>query len=181
MGAEKPFLILEGSALVDRVLALARAITPVVTLVGSPQKLSRFGPVIEDIYADCGPLGGIHAALTASRTELNLILAVDAPFVSERFLRFLVHSAEESGAVVTVPHTSHGWQPLCGVYRKAFAENAAQAIGAGQNRIDSLFSLVSLCVIDETELRRLAFDLAMFDNLNTPEDWDRARQRINNS
>jgi molybdopterin-guanine dinucleotide biosynthesis protein A len=184
MGAEKAFLALEGSTgttLIEQVLALARAVTPIVSLVGSPNKLSRFGPVIEDIYPDCGPLGGIHAALTASGTDLNLILAVDAPFVSEKFLGFLAQCAEDSGAVVTVPRTASGWQPLCGVYRRAFAETAREALGAGRNRIDSLFSTVSLRVIEEAEMRRLAFDPAMFHNLNTPEDWERARERTNSS
>jgi molybdenum cofactor guanylyltransferase len=177
MGADKAFLLLEGSTLVERVLVLARAVTPTVSLVGCPDKLARFGPVVEDIFHDRGPLGGIHAALSASRTDLNLILAVDAPFVSERFLRFLVQSAEDSGAVVTVPRSSSRWQPLCAVYRKEFAEFAEQALVSGRNRIDSLFSMASLRVIDEAEMHSLAFDPAMFDNLNTPQDWERARER----
>ena len=179
MGAEKAFLALAGNTLIERVLALARAVTPIVSLVGRQDKLSRFGTVVEDIYPDRGPLGGIHAALTASHTDLNLILAVDAPFVSEKFLGFMAQCAEDSEAVVTVPRTATGWQPLCGVYRKAFAEPAGQALVAGRNRIDSLFSTVSLRVIEEAELRGLAFDPAMFDNLNTPGDWERARERTN--
>ena len=97
--------------------------------------------------------------------------------MSERFLRFLVQSAGDSGAVVTVPRSPGGWQPLCAVYRKEFAGPAGQALASGHNRIDSLFSMVSLRVIDEAELHSLAFDPAMFDNLNTPQDWERARER----
>jgi molybdopterin-guanine dinucleotide biosynthesis protein A len=177
MGTDKAFLTLGGRTLVERAVTLARSLTGSVYLVGHSERLARFGPVVEDIYPDHGPLGGIHAALVASQSDLNLILAVDAPFVSQSFLRFLVQSAKESGTVVTAPQTARGWEPLCAVYRRAFAEHAENALRAGRNRIDSLFASVTVHAIEEAELRRLAFDPAMFDNVNTPADWQRAQQR----
>ncbi len=35
--------------------------------------------------SDCGPLGGIHAALRATETDLNLILSVDMPLMTRNF------------------------------------------------------------------------------------------------
>jgi molybdopterin-guanine dinucleotide biosynthesis protein A len=177
MGTDKALLVLDGSLLIERALAQARAISSTVFLVGTQRKLSRFGPVIEDIYPGCGPLGGIHAALSGSETELNLILAVDTPFVSLAFLRFLVSTAEQSRTVVTAPRTARGWHPLCAVYRRSFADAAGQALKAGHNRVDSLFAVVPVRAIEEAELRRLAFDPEMLDNLNTREDWQRAQER----
>ena len=66
-------------------LDLARSVTFDVRIVGSQEKFAPFAPVVEDIFPDCGPLGGIHAALRASSTELNMMLAVDMPFVSWDF------------------------------------------------------------------------------------------------
>jgi molybdopterin-guanine dinucleotide biosynthesis protein A len=157
-------------------LEVTREITPEVRIVGAPEKFADYGPVISDVYADCGPLGGIHAALTASNSDLNLVLAVDIPFVSARFLQYLVARAQTSGAFVTVPSINNYYQPLCAVYRKQFAELADQALKDGKNKIDALFQDASLYVISEEEIVSNGFSPTMFRNLNTPEEWEEAKR-----
>src|SRR5690242_14390814 len=73
MGADKAFVPLEGRPLLARAIELAGAVTSDVRIVGSAEKFGSFGPVVEDQFRDCGPLGGIHAALRSSSTDLNLI------------------------------------------------------------------------------------------------------------
>jgi molybdopterin-guanine dinucleotide biosynthesis protein A len=181
MGSNKTALELDGRSLLDRALACARAVTANVRLVGRRDMLQAFGPVIEDMYPDRGPLGGIHAALQATSTELNLMLAVDTPSVTTGFLRFLIERAKGSNTQVTVPRVQGRWQPLCAVYRKPFATVAEQALQAGRNKIDPLFSLVPVLAVEEAEMLKLAFDPDMFENLNTPEDWERWRKRAGGS
>ena len=91
-------MTLDGSTLLARALELARSVTADVRIVGDPAKFAAFAPVVEDVFRDCGPLGGIHAALRASPTDLNLILAVDVPFVSPALLQYLIMRARSSGA-----------------------------------------------------------------------------------
>lgn len=174
MGTDKAFLQFEGQTLLARALNLLRALTSEVRIVGPASKFAPHGFVIEDVYPDRGPLGGIHAALSASTTELNLILAVDLPFVNEALLRFIIEQARTADAVITVPRIAGGYQPLCAVYRHAFMTLAQAALEAGRNKIDSLFATTTTRVLEEDELRRFAFSPAMFDNLNTPEDLRRA-------
>ncbi|MGO9212202.1 MAG: molybdenum cofactor guanylyltransferase [Terriglobales bacterium] len=174
MGSDKAFLRFEGRTLLARALDLLRALTPEVRIVGPAAKFAPYGRVIEDVYPGRGPLAGIHAALSASTAELNLILAVDLPFVSEALLRFIVEQAGGADAVVTVPRIAGGFQPLCAVYRCAFAPLAQAALEAGRNKIDALFAAATTRILEEPELSRFAFSAAMFDNLNTPEDLRRA-------
>ncbi len=174
MGSDKAFLQFEGRTLLARALDLLRALTPEVGIVGPSAKFAPHGRVMEDVYPGRGPLAGIHAALSASTTELNLILAVDLPFVSESLLRFIVEQARAADAVVTVPRIAGGYQPLCAVYRRAFAPLAQAALEAGRNKIDALFAATTTRILEEPELSRFAFSAAMFDNLNTPEDLRRA-------
>src|SRR5256885_453653 len=75
MGADKAFLELAGKPLIARAVEVACEAVRDVKIVGDPLKFAAFGPVIEDVYRDRGPLGGIHAALTNSAAEWNLILA----------------------------------------------------------------------------------------------------------
>jgi len=178
MGREKAMLELGGRTLLERALQLALTVAAEAMVVGSRGEFERYGRVLEDVYPGQGPLGGIHAALWASPTDLNLILAVDTPFLEARFLEFLVAQARESGAVVTLPRTADGFHPLAAVYRRAFRETAEQALAEGRNKIDALFAQVEIRVLEEEELRRFAFAPAIFENLNTPEELERARQRI---
>lgn len=176
MGADKAFLELAGKSLVIRALELARDTVPEVKIVGDPRKFGAFGPVIDDVYRDRGPLGGIHAALTNSQAERNLILAIDLPFIPVRFLEYLLTRAESSGATVTVPCMGGYFQPLCAVYRKQFLFSAEHALSEGKNKIDQLFREVSLCTISEGDMTTNGFDLSIFRNLNTPEEWQAARR-----
>lgn len=174
MGKDKAFLELRGRTLLDRALGLAHAVSDDVHIVGPRAKFARFGPVLEDAYPNRGPLAGIHAALSASTRVLNLALAVDLPYLTRELLAYLVEQARASAAVVTVPRIAGGYQPLCAVYRRDFAALAGEALEQGRNKIDALFPRTTLRILEEDELRRFAFSATMFENLNTPEDWQRA-------
>jgi len=175
MGSDKAFLQLGSETLLAHALKLAGAVTDDVRIVGDATKFSAFGRVVEDVYRDQGPLGGIHAALSTSPTELNLMLAVDLPFVEANFLQYQLSRAQECQAMVTLPRTAGGLQPLCAVYRRGFAAVAEDSLRSGRNKIDSLFAKVETCVIDEEELVRGGFSLEMFRNLNTPDDLEKVR------
>ncbi len=177
MGADKALVDWHGRPLLARALELARSVTPSVRIVGSREKFAAHGEVVADVYTDRGPLGGIHAALLASATDLNLMLAVDMPFVEPGFLEYLVEQARAGAALVTVPSLENGWQPLCAVYRRAFAAVAEAALQVGRNKIDALFPAVALRIIEEKELRRLGLGPEMFDNLNTRAELEQARAR----
>lgn len=178
MGVDKAFLGLEGRTLLERALELARAVAEDVRIVGAREEFEAFAPAVEDSYQGRGPLGGIHAALSATTSPFNLILAVDLPFLEKRFLEYLVAEARAAKAVVTLPRAGGGFQPLCAVYRREFGALAAPALSAGRNKIDTLFAQTTVRIIEEDELERFAFSAAMFDNLNTQEEWERARQRL---
>jgi molybdopterin-guanine dinucleotide biosynthesis protein A len=176
MGSDKAFLRLGDETLLSQALKLASAVAEEVWIAGDAKKFGTFGRVVEDVYRERGPLGGIHAALSGSRTELNLMLAVDLLFVTQRLLQYLFSRALESGAMVTVPRAGSGFQPLCAVYRRGFAEVAERSLLEGKNKIDSLFARVETCVIEESELVRMGFSGEMFRNLNTPEELEKAKE-----
>src|SRR5438128_7298828 len=176
MGTDKAFLALGSSTLLERSMALAHAVAGEVLIVGNQKKFSRFGRVVEDVFRGRGPLGGIHAALKASRTELNLALAVDLPFLQVDFLQYLILQGRATTALATVPRIAGGWQPLCAMYRKEFAIHAENALHQGRNKIDLLFTDGKVKVLEEDELTGLGFKPEMFRNLNTPEEMERARK-----
>lgn len=209
MGQDKAMLQMDGRTLLERALEVLRQVASEVRILGPRERYAGYGvPVIEDIFPGCGPLGGIHAALSSAQTRLNLIIAVDTPFLSAEFLRFIAECAWSSGATVTTPEIAGYRQPLCSVYSREFLPIAEQALTRSTNRsvipeeenrnrdqerkaapepqpgsksteykIVPLFPSDSTCVITEAEMRKLAFTPEMFENLNTPQDMERARRR----
>jgi molybdenum cofactor guanylyltransferase len=177
MGADKALLELKGRSLLQRALGLLRSLTPEVVIVGERSKFARFGTVVEDVFRERGPLGGIHAALAATATDLNLVLAVDLPFIDAAFLKYLVKQARGTEAVVIAPHSSDGWQPLCAIYRRSFLAVAEKSLLQGKNKIDPLFSAVPVLALLENDLTERGFPPALFRNLNTPEEFAHAQRQ----
>jgi molybdenum cofactor guanylyltransferase len=176
MGTDKAFVMLDGRTLLARALDVCRTITSEARIVGDRKKFAPFAPVVGDVFPGCGPLAGIHAALRSSGTDLNLVLAVDLPFVSPALLHFLVAEARQHAAIVTLPRAGKGWQPLCAVYRRAFADAAETALRARRYKIDALFDPALTRSIGEEELRSAGFSPEVFRNLNTPEELADARR-----
>lgn len=175
MGTDKALLEFGGTTLLSRALKTAAAVADVVRIVGNAEKYSAFGEVIEDKFPGHGPLAGIHAALRATTTDLNLMLAVDMPFMNSGFLRLLVEQAQAIGAEVVVPRSGGRLHPLCAVYRRTFGDMAETALARGQNKIDLLFRPSSTRIVEQEEIESLAFSLRMFDNVNTVEELQRAQ------
>ncbi|MGA8270282.1 MAG: molybdenum cofactor guanylyltransferase [Candidatus Sulfotelmatobacter sp.] len=178
MGVDKAFIKLNGQTLLARSLDLARSVAADVRVAGSPEKFAEFAPAVGDIFPDRGPLGGIHAALRASRTDLNLMLAVDMPVLPVAFLEYLIDQARSAPkATAVVPRDNGRSQPLCAIYRRNFVATAETALLAGRNRIDSLYSEIEVRVIEKEEWMRKGFSSAIFRNLNTPEELELEKQR----
>ena len=86
MGQDKAFLHLGGITLLTSALELApRPRLEARGLSVAPRNL----PLSVRLWKTCipgrGPLAGIQAALAATRTEMNLIMAVDMPFLQLDF------------------------------------------------------------------------------------------------
>jgi molybdopterin-guanine dinucleotide biosynthesis protein A len=179
---DKAFLNFRGQTLLNRALETVRSICKTVAIVGDPARFSTHAElkdvaVVQDIFPGCGPLGGIHAALTQSSAELNLMLAVDMPFVSKALLDFLFATAESNAASVTVPKIAKGWQPLCAIYRREFAHSAERALREGNYKIDTLFRDISVHAIEASELIAAGFETNFF-NVNTPKDLLAVKEKL---
>ncbi len=141
MGTDKALLSLGSETFLERALHTAASVAGTVFVVGPRERYEGYGDVIEDIFPDCGPLGGIHAALCATQTDMNLMLSVDTPLMGPEFLVWLLAQARMTSELIVVPEALGGLQPLAAVYRRPLRAVAEQALKSGQYKIGSLFSL----------------------------------------
>ncbi len=175
MGQDKALLKLSsGITLLEHAIAVAGAVVGEVRIVGPRERYAHFawaGEIIEDIFPERGPLGGIHAGLSSSESEWNLFLAVDLPRATPALLTFLVQKAKQQGSQVTVPRVGDRLQPLCSVYRCDFLQRAAQALESNRNKIDAAFDPNNTYVLESNELVAAGFTPELFQNVNTPDDF----------
>lgn len=177
MGSNKALLELDGKPLIQHAKSVLESVCATVFILGQRDLYGPFGSCYEDVYPGCGPLSGIHAALLNSQTEFNLVTAVDTPFMKPAFLDYLVERALDSSAMVTAPRVGGQVQPLCAVFRPGFLSIAEKALKSGRFKVEPLFPRDQMLLLTEAELERFALAEEMFENLNTPEDLERARRR----
>jgi molybdenum cofactor guanylyltransferase len=178
MGRDKAFLPLGNQTLLERALAMAHRITPRVAVLGPREKYAPTGErIIEDEFSDCGPLAGIHAALEASETDLNLILSVDMPFVPLELFTYLLGRARSRPAVqVVVPRIGGIVQGTCVACRCSFRSVCDSRLKLGRCKVEDAIKLASPDYVEEEEIRALGIGPDVFRNLNTLEDLSEAQK-----
>lgn len=176
MGEDKSLLRLDGQTFVESAARALLAVTTRVSVVSSRAGAESHGlPVVEDLRAGLGALGGLHAALAACRAEWAALVACDLPFVTGVLLaRLLSECTGETDAVVPAQEDGRV-QPLCALYRAGVCLEQVEAlIGAGELRPRALLTRVRSRLVAFEELRDLEGSARFFLNVNTPEDYARA-------
>jgi molybdopterin-guanine dinucleotide biosynthesis protein A len=146
-----------------------------VMTVGAQAPLNGNWLNIPDSRANWGPLAGIHAALGHAGSECCLIIACDLPFVTSRLFGRLLDCLNESDAVVPFQSDARV-QPLCAAYRRSPCLAAAdKALKSGEHSPRALLDLIKARYVSFHELSDLEGSEYFFFNVNTPDNYERAK------
>ena len=116
--------------------------------------------VVSDLYTDCGPLGGMEAAMRLYPSDGWLILAVDLPFYDfSRLPALLAADTPEYDAVIPVINGQEN--PLAALYKGRVYEKIRTALADGDYRVRKIYNKKA-AFIDETPYAR------QYLNMNTP-------------
>lgn len=176
-GVNKGTLALGRETIVDRQLrALAEVASPVF-IVGSRSSAwtARGLEVVPDEMPDRGPLGGIYTAIVRSPCDRTLVLAADMPFVTAAFLRRLAAEAEVD---LVVPRSARGIEPLCAIYSRACAADIRARLDRGELAAAMLPRGLRVTEIGPDAIAACDPDERLFVNINTPHDYERAREMV---
>ena len=166
MGCNKALLHIRNRTLAEQVAEQLRVVTNDVRLIGQVDTYGSLGyPVVEDLLKGCGPLGGIHAALSATHAQWNLVVACDMPEVTAEFLQRLIARAEAGSADAVIPAGPDGHpEPLCAAYHGRSLTEITNALEARTFKVMSGLSRLKVDVWRVPDAR-------YFHNLNTRQDW----------
>lgn len=165
MGRDKALLRIGGKTLLERSAERVREAAGNVVIVAEPSRYAHFGfPVIPDREFGKGPLGGIVAALEATVTDWNLVVAVDMPGIETATLEWLIGTALPGEFDCVAPIGDTGPEPLCAMYRRRALPTLRNALDLDILKMRTVLSMLDTAIVE------VPFP-AKFNNINTPEDW----------
>jgi len=183
MGRDKATLPFGAERMLQRIVRLLSAVVPherMVVVAAEGQELPELPPSIglaHDERPERGPLEGLAAGLRAQvgRSDAVYATACDVPllvpeFVEEMFARLAGHE-------IAVPRGEEFHHPLSAVYRTSVLELAEGLLAADRLRLRYLFDGSATVEVPIEELRAVDPELATLENLNQPEDYERALRR----
>ena len=178
MGSDKAQLMFGAQTGVQRIAAELTALTDRVRVVGLRDEPRDSGfENVPDVAERWGALGGIHSALSDCRATWAVVVACDLPLVtSDLFTRLWQLNADTFDAVVPIQPDGRP-QPLCAIYRcETNSAEAARLIAANEHTPRALLAQVRTRWVDFQELADLPGAEHFFLNVNTPADYELAKQ-----
>ena len=119
-----------------------------------------------DTYKDAAPYIGLISVFEQLDADTICVLSVDVPFFeAKHFQTLLENDSENSDAIVA--KSPQGTQPLCAVYKRSILPSLKALTEAKKYRFSHLFEKSHITYVDFP-------DEAIFTNLNTPDDYQKA-------
>ena len=173
MGRDKALLPFgEYDTLAQYQYARLEKIFPRVSISAKEDKFPFPVPLIPDEAEDSSPMVALAAILKSIQGDAAFILGVDLPFVDQKIIQKLLETYTAHPEIdAVVPVTPAGAEPLSAVYTRRMLPRIETSLNAGEHRLQSLF--------ETGQILRVPFeDTAPFANLNRPEEYEKAMQRV---
>lgn len=129
---------------------------------------------VEDIYPEKGPLGGIYTGLTESKSDLNLVVAGDMPFLNSDLLRHIIEAAD--GFELVIPRINNMLEPLHAIYSRKCLPPIERLLKQDILTVYRLLDMVKVRYIELEEIDRYDPRHLSFFNVNTEADLEEARR-----
>lgn len=167
MGTDKALLELEGKKFIKRLCDELDAFEEKMIARGNRSDIQGVSwNIISDIYPEKGPIGGLHAVLSACNSDAMICVSCDMPLLQVDLVRELCgHMKEEVDAVIAVTEDGRK-HPLCGVYRKTVLPVIENQILVGNNRM--------VAFLDRIRVEYITIysqNSQQLKNINTLEDY----------
>jgi molybdenum cofactor guanylyltransferase len=170
MGKDKATLLLRGKPLWEIQLELLQKLEPTEIFVSArtdPVWLPADAQFIADDFPSRGPLSGVAASLAQIRTTHLLALAIDMPFITEKYLKFLCSLIEPARGVIA--KIDDRFEPLAAIYPQEALANLQSALSGTDFSLQTITGHLAaagkLRVMPVTSHER-----KLFRNVNEPAD-----------
>lgn len=170
MGSDKGMMELYGRKFIEHILvALVPNVDEVIIIANNNNYKNLGHKVYEDIIKDCGPLGGIYTGLMNSKTENNMVVSCDIPFINSSLIKHIIDN--KGRADIAVPVYDGNVEPLCAVYTKRIKDEIHQLILSKELKLRNVFMhFITKEIYITKKLQFYSEKLLM--NINTKSQFD---------
>lgn len=132
---------------------------------------------LEDAIAGVGPAGGLLAGMKKARTDWIYLCAVDMPFFSYSFSKYMYERALFNKADIIICQYRGELQPFFALYRKSLAEALSSFLASGSKpSLKRFISLQSCDLVVSEEMPEDINQEAIFCNINNNVSLEAARK-----
>lgn len=147
MGRDKALLQLNGKLFIQHITEELQSLFSEVVISANTSEYDFLRlPLVRDMYENCGPLGGIHAALGWVRKPHIMIVPCDAPFLTSSVFSTILEEAEPGA--ISVASALDQLQPLVGVYPKECLSSLEIFISSGGRKVMDFLAAAAHRVIE---------------------------------
>jgi molybdopterin-guanine dinucleotide biosynthesis protein A len=133
---------------------------------------------VPDLYAEAGPLAGLHAGFSAASHSYIWLLACDQPLASadaaSLLYRLLVASPTDAAAIPVIAGKP---QPLHGVFRRETVKQAGELLQRGERKLLALLDAIPWIAVPGEVFAGIGVSLDFSFDVDTPEDYRRMKKR----
>ncbi len=173
-GITKANIEIGGKTIISRMLDV---ITPlfgeIIIVTNSPEEFPSLKnhTIVGDKFIKTGPLGGIHAALSATPAKALFVFAGDMPLIEKNIIERMAARYIETDCDILIPRISNYIEPLHSIYNSSILPLVEKYLEGTKDFAVREF-------IKQTRVEFLVFDpaeenLNAFSNINTAEDLKR--------
>lgn len=161
----------------DRLSTVCQEVVVITNDVREEDRMQSVGYATKrDVFANQGPLAGLHAGLVGMEPQqIVLLLACDMPFMRAEVLHDLVGQLKSDPHLqAVVPREEEGGRlfPVCAAYRADVRTVAEEHLQHGENAMRRFLAKLQVKYIRTERWANGSPD--PFFNMNTPEDYERA-------
>lgn len=177
MGKDKASLLLDGKSFPRHLMEKAEVLGIRQKFLSGHAWEEENVRVIEDIYKERGPMGGLHACMKVMETPYCLVLPVDVPQIPLEVLETLLEKHEENcrkekgNRPLLLVHGNRE-EPLIGIYPTEMAETIGEAI---REKACKVFKILNQWGYETCEA---SLEEWQAGNINTPEEYEALLARL---
>jgi len=165
MGTDKGLLTLHGLPMIEHILRQLAPLFQNIHVISHVSAYGKFGyPIMPDLVAGKGPLGGIATALAHTTSQYNFILSCDMPMIQSKAIAYFLQNCAPTQ--VNMAKENGRNHPLFALYDKSCLPIILERIEQNKLKLLDTLALLQPHVVPMNDW------YTCFKNINTPKDYE---------
>lgn len=175
-GKNKAFLKYNNKTFIENILETLKDFNKIYISVDDIKKYNHLKyELIEDIYKDIGPIGGIYSALSVIDEEYVFVTGCDMPKISERIIEILKKNLNKDDKCILFKDDNEKIYPLGAIYSKKCLPFIEKMIYSKNYKLTNLVKGVNGKIIS---LKDMGINNEELLNINNPIEYNDLNKNI---